>query len=66
MSSLSGDKEKNQMLPEREQLVAVASFSNKIGGGGGLIFLQNWRRRPHSETLLAAVLTWSGYWILLT
>ena len=61
----------------------MASFSYKIGGGG-LIFLQNWRRRPHFPiklaaaasfsykiggggkvlaTLLAAVLTWSGYWI---
>ena len=61
---------------------AEASFSYKIGGGG-LIFLQNWRRQPHFPTklaaaasfsykiggsgkdlatLLAAVLTWSGYW----
>ena len=52
--------------------------------GSGLIFLQNWRRRPHFPiklvaaasffnkiggggkdlaTLLAAVLTWSGYWL---
>ena len=58
------------------KLEAVASFSYKIGGGG-LIFLQNWRRRPHFPTklaavgngkdlakLLAAVLTWSGYWYL--
>ena len=26
------------------KLAAVASFSYKIGGGGGLIFQQNWRR----------------------
>ena len=45
-------------------------------GDGGLIFLQNWRRTPavasfsykiggggkDLATLLAAVLTWSGYW----
>ena len=67
-----------------KKMVAAASFSYKIGGGG-LIFLQNWRRRPHFPTklaaaasfsnkigdggkdlatLLAAVLTWSGYWIV--
>ena len=53
-------------------------------GDGGLIFLQNWRQRPHFPTklaaaapfsykigsggkdlatLLAAVLTWSRYWL---
>ena len=54
------------------KLAVMASFSYKIGGG--LIFLQNWRRLPHFHTkfkigggkdlatLLAAVLTWSGYW----
>ena len=34
------------------KLAAVASFSNKIGGGG-----------KDLATLLAAVLTWSGYWV---
>ena len=47
------------------KLAAVASFSYKIGGGG-LIFLQNWRRRRQGfsdlATLLAVVLTLSGYW----
>ena len=33
------------------KLAAAASFSNKIGGGG-----------KDLATLLAAVLTWSGYW----
>ena len=33
------------------KLAAVASFSYKIGGGG-----------KDLATLLAAVLTWSGYW----
>ena len=66
-----------------KKLAAEVSFSYKIGGGG-LIFLQNWRRWPHFPTklaaaasfsyeigsggkdlatLLAAVLTWSGYWV---
>ena len=36
------------------KLVAVASFSYKIGGGG-----------KDLATLLAAVLTWSGYWQIL-
>ena len=57
-----------------KKMAAAASFSYKIGGGG-FIFLQNWLRRPHFRfsykiggggkdlaTLLAAVLTWSGYW----
>ena len=39
-------------------MVAAASFSYKIGGGG-LIFLQNWRRRPHFSTKLAAVASFS-------
>ena len=46
------------------KLAAVASFSYKIGGGG-LIFLQNWRRRQGFGNItgrLAAVLTCSGYW----
>ena len=46
------------------KLVGVASFSYKIGSGS-LIFLQNWRRRAGDKdfaTLLAVVLTWSGYW----
>ena len=57
-----------------KKMAAAASFSYKISGGG-LIFLQNWRRRrPHFPTKLAgrqgfgnisgAVLTWSGYWSL--
>ena len=57
-----------------KKMAAAASFSYKIGSGG-IIFLQNWQRRPHFfykicgggkdlATLLAAVLTWSGYWIL--
>ena len=59
------------------KMAAAASFSYKIGGGG-LIFLQNWQRRPHFTisyktggggkdlaTLLADVLTWSGYWLEL-
>ena len=37
------------------KLAAVASFSYKIGGGG-----------KDLATLLAAVLTWSGYWNQLT
>ena len=69
-----------------KKMATAASFSYKIGGGG-LIFLQNWRQRPHFPTklaaaasfsykiggggkdlatLLAAVLTWSGYWIKST
>ena len=63
-----------------KKMAAAASFSYKIDSGD-LIFLQNWRRRPHFPTklaaaasfsnkiggkdlatLLAAVLTWSGYW----
>ena len=39
-------------------MAAVASFSYKIGGGG-LIFLQNWRRWPHFPTKLAAVASFS-------
>ena len=42
------------------KLVAVASFSHKIGGG--LIFLQNWRRRQGFGNITGGVLTWSGYW----
>ena len=34
-----------------KKMAAAASFSNKIGGGG-----------KDLATLLAAVLTWSGYW----
>ena len=49
------------------KLAAVASFSYKIGGGG-LIFLQNWRRWQGfgniTVILLEAVLTWSGYWLV--
>ena len=37
---------------------AEASFSYKIGGGG-LIFLQNWRRWPHFLTKLEAVASFS-------
>ena len=65
-----------------KKIATAASFSYKIGGSV-LIFLQNWRRRPHFPTklaaaasfsykigggvkdlaiLLAAVLTWCGYW----
>ena len=36
-----------------KKMAAAASFSYKIGGGG-LIFLQNWRWRPHFLTKLAA------------
>ena len=36
------------------KLAAVASFSYKIGGAG-----------KDLATLLAAVLTWSGYWTVL-
>ena len=47
-----------------KKLVAVASFSYKIGGGG-LIFLQNWRRGPHFPTKLAAAARiWPHYWRL--
>ena len=35
-------------------MAAAASFSYKIGGGG-LIFLQNWRRWHHFPLKLAAV-----------
>ena len=42
---------------------AAASFSYKIGGGG-LIFVQNWRRRPHFLTKLAAARIWQHYWRL--
>ena len=34
-----------------KKMAATTSFSNKIGGGG-----------KDLATLLAAVLTWSGYW----
>ena len=45
-----------------KKMAAAASFSYKIGGGG-LIFLQNWRRRPHFPTKLAAVeRIWPHYW----
>ena len=45
-------------------MAAAASFSYKIGGGG-LIFLQNWRRRPHFHTkLVAAARIWQHYWRL--
>ena len=75
-----------QPLFSKKMAAAAASFSYKIGGGG-LIFLRNWRRRPHFPTklaaaasfsnkiggggkdlatLLAAVLTWSGYWHFYT
>ena len=47
------------------KLAAVASFSYKIGGGGGLIFQQIGGGGKDLATLLAAVLTWSGYWISL-
>ena len=43
----------------------VPSFSYKIGGSC-LIFQQNWRRRQGFATLLVAVLTWSGYWGVVT
>ena len=43
------------------KLAAAASFSYKIGGGG-LIFLQNWRRRQGFGNITGGVLTWSGYW----
>ena len=36
------------------KLAAVASFTYKIGGGG-----------KDLATLLAAVLTWSGYWVAI-
>ena len=42
-----------QPLFSKKMAAAAASFSYKIGGGG-LIFLQNWRRRPHFPTKLAA------------
>ena len=43
------------------KLAAAASFSYKIGGGG-LIFLQNWRRRQGFGNITGGVLTWSEYW----
>ena len=46
------------------KLAAVASFSYKIGGGG-LIFGFSYEVDGSGKdlaTLLAAVLTWSGYW----
>ena len=57
-----------------KKMVAAASFSYKIGGGG-LIFLQNWRRWPHFPTklaaaphfptkLAAAARIWQHYWRL--
>ena len=48
-----------------KNMAAAASFSYKIGGGG-LIFLQNWRRRwPHFPTKLAAAARiWQHYWRL--
>ena len=43
-------------------MATAASFSYKIGGGG-LTFLQNWRRRPHFPTKLAtAARIWQHYW----
>ena len=46
-----------------KKMAAAASFSYKIGGGG-LIFLQNWRR-PHFPTKLAvAARIWQHYWQL--
>ena len=58
-----------------KKMAAAASFSYKIGSSG-IIFLQNWWWwRPAASfsykiggggkdlaILLAAVLTWSGYW----
>ena len=47
-----------------KKMAAAASFSYKISGGG-LIFLQNWRRRPHFPTKLAAAARiWQHYWRL--
>ena len=46
-------------------MVAAASFSYKIGGGG-LIFIQNWRRWQGFHgfgNITGGVLTWSGYWV---
>ena len=37
-----------------KKMEAAASFSYKIGGGG-----------KDLATLLAAVLTWSGYWVVI-
>ena len=42
-----------------KKMTAAASFSYKIGGGG-LIFLQNWRRWPHFPTKLAAADSFSN------
>ena len=39
-------------------MAVAATFSYKIGGGG-LIFLQNWRRWPHFPTKLAAAASFS-------
>ena len=47
-----------------KKMAAAASFSYKIGSGG-LIFLQNWRRRPHFPAkLMAAARIWQHYWWL--
>ena len=47
-----------------KKMEAATSFSYKIGGGG-LIFLQNWRRWPHFPTKLAAAARiWQHYWRL--
>ena len=68
-----------------ERLLHITATFLLENGGGGLIFIQNWRRWPHFPTklaaaasfsykiggsgkdlatLLAAVLTWSGYWVV--
>ena len=47
-------------------MAAAASFSYKIGGGG-LILTFSYKIGGGGKdlaTLLAAVLTWSGYWLL--
>ena len=41
-----------------KKMAVTASFSYKIGSGG-LIFLQNWRQRPHFPTKLAAAASFS-------
>ena len=43
-----------------KKMAVVATFSYKIGGG--LIFLQNWRRWLGFGNITGGVLTWSGYW----
>ena len=47
-----------------ESLLHIGTTFLKENSGGGLIFLQNWRQRPHFPTKLAAARILQHYWRL--